>query len=129
MIEELEQQKSDLNVRIMQEEMSKPPIDKDKIIFWLTRFRRLDTDKLEHRKRLVDSFINAVYLFDDKIIFTFNYKDGSRTITFGEIENSDIGSDLTLLGVAEKARFWEGLCKEVALICRKKNILKVCNPL
>ena len=97
-LEELEQQKSDLSVRIMQEEMVKPPIDKDKIVFWLTRFRKLDTTNLEHRKRLVDSFINAIYLFDDRIIFTFNYKDGSRTITFDEIENSELCSDLTSLG-------------------------------
>ena len=66
-LEELEQQKSDLSVRIMQEEMVKPPIDKDKIVFWLTRLRKLDTTNLEHRKRLVDSFINAIYLFDDSI--------------------------------------------------------------
>lgn len=82
----------------MQEEMVKPPIDKDKIVFWLTRFRKLDTDKLEHRKRLVYSFINAIYLFNDRMIFTFNYNDGSRTITFDEIENSDLCSDLTSLG-------------------------------
>lgn len=97
-LEELEQQKSDLSVRIMQEEMVKPPIDRDKIVFWLTRFRKLDTTNVEHKKRLIDSFINAIYLFDDRIIFTFNYKDGSRTITFDEIENSDLCSDLTSLG-------------------------------
>ena len=97
-LEELEQQKSDLSVRIIQEEMVKPPIDKDKIVFWLTRFRKLDTTNLKHKKRLIDSFINAIYLFDDRIIFTFNYKDVSKTITFDETENSDLCSDLTLLG-------------------------------
>lgn len=101
-LEELEQQKSDLSVRIMQEEMVKPPIDKDKIVFWLTRLRKLDTTNLEHRKRLVDSFINAIYLFDDRIVFTFNYKDGSRTITFDDIENSDLCSDLTSLGAPKE---------------------------
>ena len=97
-LEELEQQKSDLSVRIIQEEMVKSPIDKDKIVFWLTRFRKLDTTNLKHKKRLIDSFINTIYLFDDRIIFTFNYKDGSKNITFDEIENSDLCSDLTLLG-------------------------------
>lgn len=101
-LEELEQQKSDLSVRIMQEEMVKPPIVKDKIVFCLTRFRKLDTTNLEHRKRLVDSFINAIYLFDDRIVFTFNYKDGSRTITFDDIENSDLCSDLTSLGAPKE---------------------------
>ena len=37
-------------------------------------------------------------LYDDKIVFTFNYKDGSKTITMEEIENSALSSDLTSLG-------------------------------
>ena len=35
---------------------------------------------------------------DNKIVFTFNYKDGSKTITMEEIENSALSSDLTSLG-------------------------------
>ncbi|MEE0107993.1 MAG: hypothetical protein UEK58_03595, partial [Merdibacter sp.] len=34
------------------------------------------------------------YLYEDKIILTFNYKDGSKTITLAEVE----GSDLSVLG-------------------------------
>lgn len=97
-LEFLEQQKENLKISIAQEEIIKPPIDKDKILFWLYRFRKLDTTKIEHRKRLVESFVNAIYLFDDKIVFTFNYKDGSKTITMEEIENSALSSDLTSLG-------------------------------
>ena len=97
-LESLEQQKEELTIRIAQEEIIKPPIDKDKILFWLHRFRKMDTTKLEHKKRLIDSFVNAIYLYDDKIVFTFNYKDGSKTITMEEIENSALSSDLTSLG-------------------------------
>ncbi len=32
------------------------------VVSMLTRFRRLDTGKLEHRKQFVDSFINTVPL-------------------------------------------------------------------
>jgi hypothetical protein len=97
-LESLELQKDELTIRIAQEEIIKPPIDKDKILFWLHRFRKMDTTKLEHKKRLIDSFVNAIYLYDDKIVFTFNYKDGSKTITMEEIENSALSSDLTSLG-------------------------------
>ena len=104
-LESLEQQKEELQIRIAQEEIIKPPIDKDKILFWLHRFRKMDTTKLEHRKRLIDSFVNAIYLYDDKIVFTFNYKDGSKTITMEEIENSALCSDLTSLGAPKKTVF------------------------
>ena len=50
------------------------------------------------KQRLIDSFVNAVYLYEDKIILTFNYKDGSKTITLAEVE----GSDLSVLGAGLK---------------------------
>ena len=96
-MEELEQQKSELSVQIMKEEMTKPSLTKDQIVFWLYRFRKLNTDKLEHRRRLIDSFVNAIFLYDDRITFTFNYKDGSKTITFTELEKSSLGSDINAL--------------------------------
>ena len=66
-------------------------------IFWIHKFRKLNPKKLKHSRRLVNSFLNSVYLFDDKIIIDCNYKDGTETITFEEIENSAFGSDLTSL--------------------------------
>ena len=103
-MEELEQQKSELSVQIMKEEMTKPSLTKDQIVFWLYRFRKLNTDKLEHRRRLIDSFVNAIFLYDDRITFTFNYKDGSKTITFTELEKSGLGSDINALAAPEKHR-------------------------
>ena len=49
----------------------------------------------DHKRRLIDSFINTIYLYDDKMVITFNYKDGSETVSLSEIENSDLSSDLT----------------------------------
>ena len=121
-LESLEQQKEELTIRIAQEEIIKPPIDKDKILFWLHRFRKMDTTKLEHKKRLIDSFVNAIYLYDDKIVFTFNYKDGSKTISMEEIENSALSSDLTSLGAPDrcewlKALTFRGLTALLTAVC------------
>ena len=52
--------------------------------------------QLDHRRRLIDSFVNAIYLFDDYLVITFNYKEGTKTITFAEIEEA-FGSDLSSL--------------------------------
>ena len=49
---------------------------------------------LDHRRRLIDSFVKAIYLFNDRLVITFNYKEGTKTITFAEIEEA-FGSDLT----------------------------------
>ena len=96
-MEDLEHQKSELSVQIIKEEMQKPLLTKEQIVFWLYRFRKLDTKKLEHRRRLIDSFVNSIYLFDDRLEFNMNYKDGTKVITFGEVMDSPLGSDLTAL--------------------------------
>jgi len=96
-LEALEREKSDLSVQIIKEELSRPNLTKEQILFWIHKFRKLNPKKLEHRRRLINSFLNSVYLFDDKIIIDCNYTDGTETITFEEIENSALGSDLTSL--------------------------------
>ena len=52
---------------------------------WLLRFRKLDMRLKDQRQALVDTFINAIYLYDDKVLITFNYKEGTQTVTFGEL--------------------------------------------
>ena len=96
-LESLEKQKSELSVQIIKEEMTKPTLSREQIIFWFHRFRKLDTKKLDHRRRLIDSFVNAIFLYDDRITFTFNYKDGTKTINFTELEKSGLGSDINAL--------------------------------
>ena len=51
----------------------------------------------DQRQALVDTFINALYLYDDKVLITFNYKEGTQTITFEEAAQAASkgnGSDL-----------------------------------
>ena len=60
---------------------------------WLLRFRKLDMTQPEQRQALVDTFINAIYLYDDKVLITFNYKEGTETVAFGEAVKAGKSSD------------------------------------
>ena len=92
----IEAEKSEISVQILKEEISKPTITKEDIIFYLTKYRKLNMKQLDHRRRLIDSFVNAIYLFDDYLVITFNYKEGTKRVTFAEIEEA-FGSDLSSL--------------------------------
>ena len=73
---------------------------------WLLRFRKLDMSLKDQRQTLVDTFINAIYLYDDKVLITFNYKEGTQTVTFGEaaeVVSEGNGSDLDCLTAPENA--------------------------
>ena len=96
-MEQLEETKCELEVRIAEEKLAKPKVTEDFIRFWLLRFRKLDMSLKDQRQALVDTFINSIYLYDDKVLITFNYKEGTQTVTFGEaseIASEGNGSDL-----------------------------------
>ena len=94
-MKELEERKSQLEKQIAEEAIARPIISKEQILFWLHMFKQYDTKKFEHRKKLIDVFVNAVFLYDDKMVIGFNYKSGSKTITFAELNESGIISDIT----------------------------------
>ena len=96
-LEQLEETKRELEARIAEEKLAKPKVTEDFIRFWLLRFRKLNMSQKDQRQALVDTFINAIYLYDDKVLITFNYKEGTQTVTFGEateVASEGNGSDL-----------------------------------
>ena len=99
---ELEKEKSQLDLTIIQEQIKKPFLTKEQIRFGIEKFKKLDISTKEGKQSLIDGFINAIYLYDDKITFTFNYKDGTKTVFLSELNCTPFGSDLKCLGAPKK---------------------------
>lgn len=60
------------------------------------KFSATDLNYIAQKQRLIDIFVNSIYVYDDKMVVTFNYKDGDKCVTFDKInelltkkENSD----------------------------------------
>ena len=119
-LEKLEAQQKELEVRIAEEKIARPRLSENQVRFWLTRFRKLDPNVKSHRETLINTFVNAVYLYDEKVLITFNYKDGTKTITFDEIAAKDApegnGSDLGCFAPPRKR------------LCRNTQAFFLCNP-
>ncbi len=105
-LEELESTKEELEIKILNEKLAKPKIEPEFLRMYLLKFRQLERDKEEHRKMLVDTFINAIFLYDDKLVITFNYRDGSKTITLRDINETifreNLGSDIECCAVGNR---------------------------
>ena len=86
----LESQKAQLEESILRETIKRPVLTREQIEFFLRKFRDMDGTGEEERQRLIDCFVNAVFVYDDKIVLTFNYKDGSKTISLDDIKSSDL---------------------------------------
>ena len=93
---QLEATKEELLVWIEEEKLEKPKISAEFMTYWLHRFRKLDVTKESQRQMLIDTFVNAVFVHDDKLLLTFNFKDGTRTITLNDVKTAtgSSGSDL-----------------------------------
>lgn len=61
-------------------------LSKEKILYFLMQFRQLDYEDKEAQKRLIATFINSVFVYDDQVVITFNYSGDNRTITLNEVD-------------------------------------------
>lgn len=89
-LNELEKSKKSLNESLAIEQLKRPTLSQEQIEFWLLKLRELDITKDYDKQILVDNFINAIYLYDDKIVLVFNYKSESHTVSLVDIKSSDM---------------------------------------
>ena len=84
---ELESDKADILWRIDGEKMNVPiKLVYDEVVFWFVQFTQGDINDEKFRERIIDTFINKIILWNDKILITYNIKgtDGNR-LTVEEI--------------------------------------------
>ena len=56
----------------------------------MSRFKGGDVADKAYQRAIIDIFVNAIYIYDDKIVLTYNFKSDSRTISLTDIEFSDL---------------------------------------
>ena len=83
---ELEQTRAEINLKLIKEEMKKPKMTKEGLVLWLKQIQAMRLETKEH----IDIFVNAVYLYDDKLVITFNYKEATKTVSLKEVNGSII---------------------------------------
>lgn len=58
------------------------------IVAWLKSFCRGDLFDMEFRRRIIDVFVNSVYLFDDKVIIYYNVRGGKQVSYIEMLEST-----------------------------------------
>ncbi len=91
-LDELEARKEEILANIQTAELQKPKLTREQMTAWFEQFRHGDPSNRDFQKRLIDTFVNAVYVFDDKPVLTYSYQHGTQTISLEEIESA-LGSD------------------------------------
>ncbi len=92
LLDELEEHKSNLETELYQSKIKNPVLTKEQIIYALGIYKQLDLNKQQDKQRLINGFVNSIYLYDDYFVITFNYKSQSKTVTLEQVNNSPLTS-------------------------------------
>ena len=70
-------------------------LEKERVVYFLTSLREGNLHSKTYQKRLIDTFVRAVYLWDDRIGIDYYYagKDSMVKYSLSEIE-ADIGENI-----------------------------------
>ena len=79
-LQELEAEGSRLENAITVEEAAITHIERDFVIYWMEKFRGGDRNDKAFRRKVIDTFVAAVYLWDDRIRIAFNYSGSRNTV-------------------------------------------------
>ena len=97
-LEELEALKSEIEIKILQTELQKNVLTEEKIIFWISQFKGGNIADKAYQRAIIDVFVNAIYLYDDRIVLTYSFKSDARTISLADIEISDLPQSAPPIG-------------------------------
>lgn len=94
---ELENFKLELELAIEKAEIEVPKLTKQHIIYYLSRLKEGDITNQAYREKIIDMFVNKVYVLDDNIKIIYNTTDE---------ENSELTlTDITNMDASEKFEF------------------------
>ena len=86
---ELEMEAARLRDAISLEEASLIRVDRDFMVYWFERFRDGKIEDAAFRRRVIDSFVNAVYLWDDRIRIAFNYSGKGSAVDMALVMDAE----------------------------------------
>ncbi len=93
-MEALEAQKSDAEADLARLRIAQGiPLTETEVKAWLKQFCNGDPLDEEFRRRIIDVFINAVYLYDNHVIIFYNIRGGKQVSYMDLISSSDLPAD------------------------------------
>lgn len=100
-LDDLEAQKEDLEISVVKAELQNPKYSREQVSLFIKQFKHGDADDVDYQRKIIDIFVNSIYVFDDYLVFTYNYKDGTERVSIKDIEAA-FGSDLKAFAPPEQ---------------------------
>lgn len=91
-LSELEKQRRDLEIQIKLEQAATLDVTREQIEAWLKAFIKGEVDSRKYQEKLIDTFVHAVYLYDDELRIVCNYTGQASTVSVPFSEVDALGS-------------------------------------
>lgn len=75
-------------LQLAKESIARRIISREQIIYWISSFKDGDITSEKYRQQLIDTFVHAVFVYDDKIVITYNYSGENNTATISDLDLS-----------------------------------------
>lgn len=91
-MDELTTQKAELKASIADRQLAGSfHLKKEHIAFYLYDLRKQDHSDRDVQKRLIQTFVNSVFVYDDEIKLTFNFSGEGSVVTLKTVEAAEAG--------------------------------------
>lgn len=86
-MEELDTQREEIEAELAEQKARRPfRLTREVIRYFICSMRDKCAKDVDSQKRIINAFVNAVFVYDDKITMTFNYSGDNRTITLSDVD-------------------------------------------
>ena len=87
-LDELEARQDTLKASILEEELQRPTLSREQILFWFEQFQQGNANSPVYQRQIIDNFVNSVYVFEDRVVLNFNFKENAKTVPLREVLGS-----------------------------------------
>ena len=85
-LEKIEREQENIEMLIVQEQIDRPTLSKEQIEAWIMSFAKTNLNSVEQKMKLIDVFVNSIFVYDDKMLVIFNYKNGEKCVSLDELD-------------------------------------------
>nr|DAP57128.1 MAG TPA: integrase [Caudoviricetes sp.]DAZ82718.1 MAG TPA: integrase [Caudoviricetes sp.] len=92
-MDELTAQKAELKAAIADLQLARGfHLQKSHIAYYLTKLCDANYKDRDVQKRLIQTFVNAIFVFDDHLKITFNFSGDKNTVTLSTVQDAESGN-------------------------------------
>ena len=87
-IRDREDELENIKLAIAEQELVQEKFDEKQIFYYLSNITKGDRSDIRYAQSLVDTFINSVYVYEDKVVICYNFTGDGSKITIEDIEKA-----------------------------------------